>query len=1456
MVMSSTTASAATAPLQQPPRGGDSNASTIARSDAKTPDPSTKANTDPPQGSSSQKVAIKPSASGEVGPGPQQATGIRVSGSTALQGEAEIWAGRNARGLYAYLVTQTISVPLGRITEQSLAQAKQGLTPINRSEDFFSQAKALMADPGISGRDYPAGNVEIVADQPATQAELLANYGAGRVPSFNSRVHDVMRQTGLAPDPRDGRTYTLPATRLGGQIAAGIFFDQPEGQAGVLDGLADANKLFPGAPKAFTDGFNGSKLGFYAMRTVSGIQTGVSLLAVAGGARVWSGKVQNLPVRLNTTLRIPGAGTVARVTSAVMNRVSPSPRTTSPQSKPVTPEAPARTEAETTGPVRPATTLNNSLPKPSGGNRTGGGLPGNAKAAQSTYFDRNSGGLGNGQTPSSGNVFSTDTSSNSTVSSAMQGFDRYAQGVIKQSQQTQKLIADALQRQQAQNTTPQSAYPNTQAPTPQAPVIKPGEPARIGGVSAKIVGDGGNLQATYEQATAQTRNYNNVRGTDVSLVYPVKDQGVQRLHVIQGISPSEARTLMYQLDQRGQLALPRKDVFFHNGIGGRRSDGSVVTPEQDLQQREADVFFSKLTSQQITAKVQANTLTVNGKQGVALNASQWGEASRLYTQANAPQRGMVSLALQRQRTLQGPHGQTRQVPVMEAWADLTPEEARALVNRAAGFNAKGEQKFTPTLINPEGDPSKDASGPTLKANGLSPEGLSQRSKVLYQQQHPVTTASQAQPSQTQPKAPASTSNASTKGSSTVPDPYDRLSQEGVRVTFTPYDRDLLKTSTSNAAVYRPGETQPPEGTSSQSTAPIDYSRFGRTAVIGDFPDGSDPVSKGTAALLASNLNGATPLVVVGDKYTPNIIGDMAPQGNNRTVFAKSLERYQDVRTAFYARPTNFADPDSVRDFVRFAYQLPAGANVTVATNEGQSFATFGHKLRPDVNWSGNSSYATFLGGRSADSTAQLAVSAVTDASALANGREGGNLARPLPADDARFLSDALGVSVPDGLVISAPFDGRGNLERSSFMRQYSRDPGAARASLLHATADWNDGQSRVRGFAIGNRPELAGTTFPQLIANPTQLANLLGINPPSARINQVLPVTQSPSPDYSVLGKTAVLGATSKAGGAALAQLADKVPLVGVSRSNIQAEMPRGVTWSNRVPSDVKTVVVTAAVPWRTDPVTKAIIFDRKVLVQDNINVVLPYLDSIPRGATVNVVTNPSNTIAWVVQALRPDLKVLGHEGTDVGRLDARNRDGLLFGLHSPFLVATDRNGNPDPVVPVAGNIYARGGYSATNTTGTWAVTETVRARQGIPGNYAVALKPDDAAWLTQLARTHITGWDREIPTGMVVTAPINPANGTLLRAQIESLFQKFAADERAGITYTALRPIPKSPNFNRVQLRPTQLLSQALQELFNERGYALEALHNIVSEKHPELRQVPIEQLLADPANLLRLLQ
>ena len=92
-----------------------------------------------------------------------------------------------------------------------------------------------------------------------------------------------------------------------------------------------------------------------------------------------------------------------------------------------------------------------------------------------------------------------------------------------------------------------------------------------------------------------------------------------------------------------------------------------------------------------------------------------------------------------------------------------------------------------------------------------------------------------------------------------------------------------------------------------------------------------------------------------------------------------------------------------------------------------------------------------------------------------------------------------------------------------------------------------------------------------------------------------------------------------------------------------------------------------ASVPWKKDDAGTDI-FDRNLLLvgydgseynrenDGNVDIILKAVTTIPYGATVNMVTNPSNTTAWLLQTLRPDLTVLGHSGTDFVRLGVRTR--------------------------------------------------------------------------------------------------------------------------------------------------------------------------------------------------------
>jgi hypothetical protein len=649
----------------------------------------------------------------------------------------------------------------------------------------------------------------------------------------------------------------------------------------------------------------------------------------------------------------------------------------------------------------------------------------------------------------------------------------------------------------------------------------------------------------------------------------------------------------------------------------------------------------------------------------------------------------------------------------------------------------------------------------------------------------------------------------------------------------------------------------------KSQEPLEYSRLGTAAVVAPMQDATRE-SKALGSLLIGKLNGQVPLVAVGDRYLPALIGDMPSNGNNRTVYSQSLAPYQNVNTVFYTRPTDITNAQSLNSFVQFAYQAPAGSTVVIPTNNGQTVASLGQLLRPDVNWMGASDNA-FINSSSTRSDQQAALSAVRAVAQPGNASNASstNVARPLNADDAQWMSGVAGVTVPPGLVVSAPFDAQGNVNRVAFQRQHAQNPDAANAAIHQLTSERENGITQLRALATGSNAELTEQQFDLALSNPAQSGRVFNIETTELSTQRRLPPTPSAQVSYAPLGNVAVIGGTGNIGTAITAQMGGEVPgLISVSRSSNQAQLPPGATWAANLRDhpDVNTVFITASADWKRDAQGN-IIFDRSALLSDNVDILLPQLGSIPRGSTVISVMNPSNTMAWVIHTLRPDLKVYGHEGTDLGRLlartpNAQGEQGILFGPHSPNLVAVDRHSDHQPVVPVVGQIYSQmSGQSATLTTASSAVSEALSIRSGRSGSYAAPLNQADAAWLTQMMRTQVTGWTQEIPKGLVVAAPMNPQTGALDRAAIERMLQRFSQDEREGKTYTALRPTPGSTEFKREQVRPTELLAGAMNELLTERNLAIQVIQQSLAKSHPELRDVPIETLMRDPARLLELL-
>jgi hypothetical protein len=298
----------------------------------------------------------------------------------------------------------------------------------------------------------------------------------------------------------------------------------------------------------------------------------------------------------------------------------------------------------------------------------------------------------------------------------------------------QELERGAQQQRQNNNSAQWSPAPSPNEVLP----VTPGSPSRIGGVSAERVRYS---DANLQQAISDARAFNAANPTQAALGYAIKDSQDGQWYVerIVGITPSSARTLVYNLNQRGQLAHPTEEVFRSSGIGGwRDGNGRVAGAERDLQLRENNAYFASLTPAQWTAAAQAGALTINGQRGsvygldaaAALRTQIVGDGTR--PGLNAADRGNVSLAIQRNYTIPGPNGSSQSVRGVEVFANLSPAEARSVLNAAANDGS---------LYAPPG--TRDTIDWNLAQNGLSRDGLIQRERRLSDPPRP-------QPSQPEP----------------------------------------------------------------------------------------------------------------------------------------------------------------------------------------------------------------------------------------------------------------------------------------------------------------------------------------------------------------------------------------------------------------------------------------------------------------------------------------------------------------------------------------------------------------------------------------------------------------------------------------------------------------------------------------------------------------------------------
>lgn len=134
--------------------------------------------------------------------------------------------------------------------------------------------------------------VTVKADYPRSQGELRKQWqGLGYDPTWNTRLHTVMAEKGIAPEA-DGVTYKIPNNAQGGYLWDKIWHAIGVGDRCALDKLNSTNPdpkvYFRGrANKTFVDGYNGVKFGGQALGLTQNLQQGVAALGTGtAGARL------------------------------------------------------------------------------------------------------------------------------------------------------------------------------------------------------------------------------------------------------------------------------------------------------------------------------------------------------------------------------------------------------------------------------------------------------------------------------------------------------------------------------------------------------------------------------------------------------------------------------------------------------------------------------------------------------------------------------------------------------------------------------------------------------------------------------------------------------------------------------------------------------------------------------------------------------------------------------------------------------------------------------------------------------------------------------------------------------------------------------------------------------------------------------------------------------------------
>jgi hypothetical protein len=508
------------------------------------------------------------------------------------------------------------------------------------------------------------------------------------------------------------------------------------------------------------------------------------------------------------------------------------------------------------------------------------------------------------------------------------------------------------------------------------------------------------------------------------------------------------------------------------------------------------------------------------------------------------------------------------------------------------------------------------------------------------------------------------------------------------------------------------------------------------------------------------------------------------------------------------------------DLIRTARRSPPGATAVLVSQEDDAVLRQVADLmarRPDMQVYGCTPRLPH--GPQAGNPSGAGLDAFSRVSAL---RTGGSafVARPLSHRDALWLCKQTHFPCSARMVMFAPF-GQHGIDRPLFRQWMQNHPDAVKHQITRAI-----------------KPDAETST--SLLPEDLMLSSTA-----TGATERLKNLRRS----LRTLGTTAVFGSSGHIGSAITEALSGKLPLFALCRKPEDKPVhamssPRYVMRQTKhLPpeANVKTAFLSASVPWKQDPQTGKIIFDRAALLEDNLKqVVIPMLRELPKSVRLlQVITNPSSDLAYAAWLLRPDLAehsaITAHVGTDVTRQRAhvlypeQTDTWFTLGPHSPQQLNVDlAAGRIDEQIAVMGKTLSQqaGDRSVIDPTAMASIVEATELLNHKASSFGLPLGKEEAELLSGFMAQ--MGQPIAVSEGIAITLP---------------------RDSARQIRWDMLKEASKIPGF-------ATGARQAIDEMESAKRSILNLIGEQIKHNRPDLaHQVNEPWLLKHRSDLLNLL-